>query len=150
MSGSGAQHEVVVEELDVAACWRLVAQAKFGRVAFIHDFELWILPVNAAVVGERVVFRTSDDSMLRAAGNNSMVAFEADHADGASETGWSVLMRGRLRDVTDTPISGAWHELTARPWAPGSKNRRMVIEPSAVSGRTIRRRSVTDVGPTPG
>jgi hypothetical protein len=78
--------------------------------------------------------------MLRAAGNNSLVAFEADHTDRVTETGWSVLVRGRLRDVTDTPTAGAWHELTVRPWLPGPRNRRMLIEPSAVSGRMINRR----------
>jgi uncharacterized protein len=134
------EYEVTVDELDEETCWRLVAQEGFGRVAFIHDFELWILPVNTAVVGGRVVFRTADDSMLRAAGNNSMVAFEADHTDRVNETGWSVVVRGRLRDVTDKPETGAWHELTVRPWAPGPRNRRMLIDPSAISGRMINRR----------
>lgn len=140
MSETYDEYEIIVDELDDETCWRLIAQEAFGRVAFIYDFELWILPVNAAVVGGRVVFRTSDDSMLRAAGNNSLVAFEADHTDRVTETGWSVLVRGRLRDVTDTPTAGAWHELTVRPWLPGPRNRRMLIEPSAVSGRMINRR----------
>jgi nitroimidazol reductase NimA-like FMN-containing flavoprotein (pyridoxamine 5'-phosphate oxidase superfamily) len=136
------QYESTVDELDEETCWRLIAQEAFGRVAFIHDFELWILPVNSAVVGGRVVFRTTEDSMLRSAGDNSLCAFEVDHTDRVNETGWSVLVRGRLRDVTDTPASGAWHELTVRPWAPGPRNRRMLIEPSAISGRMIRRRRI--------
>ena len=136
----GEEYEVTVDELDEETCWRLVAQEAFGRVAFIYDFELWVLPVNAAVVDRRVVFRTTDDSMLRAAGNSSLVAFEADHTDRVNETGWSVLVRGRLRDVTNDPIRGAWHELTVRPWAPGARNRRMAIETAAISGRMIHRR----------
>ncbi len=142
MGETGEEYEIVVDELDEENCWRLVAQEAFGRVAFIQDFELWIYPVNTAVVDGRVVFRTGDDSMLRAAGDSSMVAFEADHTDRINETGWSVLVRGRLRDVTDNPVTGAWHELTVRPWAPGPRNRRMAIEPSAISGRTISRRRV--------
>ena len=148
MGDTNGEYEITVDDLDEDMCWRLVAQAAVGRVAFIHDFELWVLPVNSAVVGGRVVFRTSDDSMLRAAGDNSLVAFEADHTDRVNETGWSVLVRGRLRDVTDTPITGAWHELTVRPWAPGPRNRRMLIEPSAVTGRRIHRRRVLS-GPRP-
>jgi nitroimidazol reductase NimA-like FMN-containing flavoprotein (pyridoxamine 5'-phosphate oxidase superfamily) len=140
MGETDDEYEIIVDDLDEETCWHLVAQEVVGRVAFIHDFELWILPVNSAVVGGRVVFRTSDDSMLRAAGDNSLVAFEADHADRVNETGWSVLVRGRLRDVTDKPETGAWHDLTVRPWLPGPRNRRMVIEPSAISGRMIQRR----------
>ena len=148
MGETDDEYEIIVDELDEETCWHLVAQEVVGRVAFIHDFELWILPVNSAVVGGRVVFRTSDDSMLRAAGDNSLVAFEADHTDRVNETGWSVLVRGRLRDVTDKPETSAWHELTVRPWLPGPRNRRMVIEPSAISGRMIRRRRLLP-GPRP-
>ena len=143
------EYEIAVDQLDEETCWRLIAQEAFGRVAFIQDFELWILPVNASVVDGRVVFRTGDDSMLHAAGDSSMVAFEADHTDRLSETGWSVLVRGRLRDVTDHPTEGAWHELTVRPWAPGLRNRRMAIEPSAISGRMIHRRRLLPGRRTP-
>jgi nitroimidazol reductase NimA-like FMN-containing flavoprotein (pyridoxamine 5'-phosphate oxidase superfamily) len=141
-SETSEEYEIIVDELDEEACWRLAAQAAFGRVAFIQDFELWILPVNTAVVDGCVVFRTADASMLHAAGDSSMVAFEADHTDRVNETGWSVLVRGRLRDVTDNPDTGTWHELTVRPWAPGPRNRKMAIEPSAISGRMIHRRRV--------
>ncbi len=140
MGETDDEYEIIVDDLDEATCWHLVAQEVVGRVAFIQNFELWILPVNSAVVGGRVVFRTSDDSMLRAAGDNSMVAFEADHTDRINETGWSVLVRGRLRDVTNDPDRGSWHELTVRPWAPGPRNRRMAIETAAISGRKIHRR----------
>ena len=142
MGETADEYEIAVDELDEETCWRLVTREAFGRVAFIHDFELWILPVNIAVVAGRVVFRTTDVGMLRAAGDNSMVAFESDHTDRVTQTGWSVLVRGRLRDVTDTPAAGAWHELTVRPWAPGRRDRRMLIEPSAISGRIIHRRLV--------
>ena len=114
------EFEILVEELDEPSCWRLLSRAGFGRVGLLHDGEIVVLPVNAAVVDRRVVFRTADESML-AAGDGTTVAFEADHTDRVAESGWSVLVRGRLVDVTERPETAAWHELTVRPWLPGPR-----------------------------
>lgn len=136
------EFEIFVEELDEPTCWRLLARAGFGRVGFVHDGELLVLPVNAAVVEHRVVFRTADDSMLCVAGDGSKVAFEADHTDRVSESGWSVLVRGHLVDATDRAETASWHELTVRPWLPGPRTRWMVVEPTAVTGRAVQRRRI--------
>jgi uncharacterized protein len=135
------EFEIMVEELDEPSCWRLLSRAGFGRVGLMHDGEIVVLPVNAAVVDRRVVFRTADESML-AAGDGTTVAFEADHTDRVAESGWSVLVRGRLVDVTERPETATWHELTVRPWLPGPRNRWMVVDPAAVTGRSVHRRRI--------
>jgi nitroimidazol reductase NimA-like FMN-containing flavoprotein (pyridoxamine 5'-phosphate oxidase superfamily) len=139
MGAEGAEYDIIVDELDEETCWRLLSQAGFGRVGFVHGDEVMVLPVNSAISAERVVFRTADDAMLAAAGDGSIVAFEADHTDRMVESGWSVLVRGRMWDVTDRPETETWHELTVRPWAPGARSRWMSIEPTAITGRRIHR-----------
>ncbi len=57
------QYEILVEELDEAACRRLVSREAFGRIGFVHGGEVMVLPVNAVVMANRVVFRTADDTM---------------------------------------------------------------------------------------
>jgi uncharacterized protein len=132
-------YEVNLEVPDRATCWRLVARAGFGRVAFFHDDELHVLPVNAAVKGEKVIFRAVTGSRLAQVGNGSMVAFESDEPDPAAESGWSVLVRGSLWDVTDTQMASGWDELTVRSWAPGRHGRWMCLEPTSVTGRVLSR-----------
>ncbi len=135
-------YEVNLEVLDDATCWRLLARAAFGRVAFFHADELHVLPVNAAVKAEQVIFRVADGSLIASAGNGAMVAFESDEIDRSDESGWSVLVRGSLWDVTDTPAATAWHELTVRSWVPGPLGRWMCIEPTAVTGRSLSRQRI--------
>jgi nitroimidazol reductase NimA-like FMN-containing flavoprotein (pyridoxamine 5'-phosphate oxidase superfamily) len=135
-------YEVKLEILDDATCWRLLVRAAFGRVAFFHADELHVLPVNAAVKAEKVIFRVPAGSLIAKAGHGAMVAFESDEIDRSAESGWSVLVRGSLWDVTDTPAATAWHELTVRSWAPGPLGRWMCIEPTAVTGRILSRQRI--------
>lgn len=135
-------HVIEMETLDEDSCWQLLARAGFGRIGLVHDTEVVILPVNVDVIDRRVVFRTAHGSILAEAGGDAAVAFECDHSDRMNESGWSVLVQGRLRDVTDTDEAAGWNELRVRPWAPGTQDRWMVVDPTAVSGRRIERRRV--------
>ena len=143
-----SQYDIFVDELDEETCWRLLARAGFGRIGFSHDGVVTILPVNATISERRVVFRTAEGSSLAAAGHGSVVAFEADHTDRVAESGWSILVRGTLWDVTDRPETAGWNELLVRPWVAPPRNVWMVIEPSGVTGRTVRRqRNIQPPGP---
>jgi nitroimidazol reductase NimA-like FMN-containing flavoprotein (pyridoxamine 5'-phosphate oxidase superfamily) len=133
------EYEILVEELDEQTCWLLLARAGFGRVGFVQDEAVLVLPVNCAVREQRVIFRTGAGTSLAAAGDGSVVAFEADHTDRVAESGWSVLARGRLWDVTDRPETATWSAVLVRPWAPGTRDRWMMIEPTQVTGRMIQR-----------
>jgi nitroimidazol reductase NimA-like FMN-containing flavoprotein (pyridoxamine 5'-phosphate oxidase superfamily) len=125
-------------ELEEDLCWRMIARAGFGRVAFVDDDGVAVLPVNAAVHDHRLIFRTrSESSLARVAG--ATVGFEADHTDRVSESGWSVVVRGTLVDVTDSPEVEHWDEYSVHPWAPPPRDRWMMIEPSRVTGRLIER-----------
>ncbi|HSB85868.1 MAG TPA: pyridoxamine 5'-phosphate oxidase family protein [Ilumatobacteraceae bacterium] len=133
------EHVVNYDDLEESVCWRLVARVAVGRVGFVYDGEPMVLPVNSALVDGKIAFRTAGDSMLHDLGDGVRVAFEADHVDPVSESGWSVLVRGNLWEVTDEDLLGRLTTASAHPWAPGPKDRWMVIVPSAVSGRSITR-----------
>ena len=134
------QYDISVTDLDEDTCWRLLARAAFGRVGFVDsDGEVVVLPVNAGVHDHRVIFRTAAATSLARRGDGSMVAFEADHTDHVAEAGWSVVVRGRLWDVTDGPIPAMWREFAVHPWAPPPRDRWMVIDPVRVTGRMVAR-----------
>ena len=59
-----------------------------------------MLPVNFAVSGKAIIFRTAPDTLL-AVYADGRVSFEADHLDQALREGWSVLVQGHARTVTD-------------------------------------------------
>lgn len=130
---------VTMSELETDVCWRLVSKARFGRVGFIRDGEPWVLPVNCAVVEESVVFRTARGSMLHLLAPNAVVTFEADGTDRVAESGWSVLIRGRVQEISDPDLLARAAETGLRSWGPGLRDRWIRIEPFEVTGRIIAR-----------
>ncbi len=90
------------EILTHADCLRLLATVKVGRVGVSMDALPVILPVNFAVDGDSVVFRTNPGTKLDAAVAGCVVCFEADNADESGDAGWSVVVTGRAGVAGDT------------------------------------------------
>ena len=49
-----------VDVLTEVECWAVLRRQELGRLAFRHGDGLQITPVNFAVAGDHVVFRTGD------------------------------------------------------------------------------------------
>ena len=128
-----------VEELPEPECWNLLAGAQVGRLGLIVQERPQVLPVNYALDGRSVLFRTAEGSVLNQA-SMAVVAFEVDHIDDASHAGWSVLVQGLARDIGDAVGADAERirRLSLVTWAPGARPRWFQIEPDAVTGRRIR------------
>ena len=84
-----------LEILPFEECLRLLASVPVGRVGFIADGELVILPVNHVVDGHDVAFRTAHGSKLAATEGQHLATFEADHYNEQTHSGWSVVVTGR-------------------------------------------------------
>ena len=105
-----------VMELD--DCLERLTRAPLGRLGFVLDGELCILPVNHTVDGVDICFRTSGDSKLEAASDHDRVAYEVDEFDPATRTGWSVLVQGTAVIVTEQDELDRLEGSAARPWVP--------------------------------
>lgn len=130
---------VWVDELDEDVCWRLLASPPVGRIAFVSDGELMVLPVNHAVDGRSVVFRTGETELLERLARGATVAFQVDDADTADETGWSVLVRGECSEISDAGELERVKGLGLRHWAPGRREHWLRVTPWSVTGRSIAR-----------
>ena len=127
-----------MEELDEDECRKLLAERHLGRLA-IPDFGgPVIFPVNYVFDQDLVIFRTDPGSKLDAATERESVAFEVDATDEATRTGWSVVIRGTLADITDPDHLERLRGLPLYPWAPGDKSRYVRVRPRSVTGRRIR------------
>src|SRR5262249_27002799 len=78
---------------------RLVHSRRVGRLGFVADGQPLIFPVNYAVDGETIVFRTDPGTKLDSA-PLTKVAFEVDDIDETNGEGWDVLIQGRADDIT--------------------------------------------------
>ena len=129
---------VEVEELTVDECLALLRAHQVGRLAVVTPAGPAIFPVNYAIGGDRVVFRTDPGTKLDASGLRR-VAFEIDSLDVDSGTGWSVVVEGdavEIGDAIDT-TSVALQALELHPFAPGEKAHLVEIQPSVISGRRL-------------
>lgn len=146
MPGCAPDH-AGLETLGLNECLRLLASVRLGRVAFMADGELVVLPVNHVLDGQDVVFRTAPGSKLSAAENQSAVTFEADDYDQGQRTGWSVLLTGRAQMVYDDAEVDALNSLGLEPWPAAVARPFWVrIRPTSITGRRVpaRERTGTD------
>lgn len=125
-------------------CLRLLASRSVGRLGFVVGDQPMVLPVNYAIHGDVVVFRTGEGSKLDAA-LAAKVAFEVDHVDVASGQAWSVVVQG-VAEVTDRDdwFSESLRLEAAPTWLPGEAGHYVRIVPSLVSGRRLPLPATTD------
>src|SRR5271165_4139257 len=102
--------------LPLEECLRLVASVPVGRLGFHVDGEMAVLPVNHAVDGQDVIFRTTLGSKLSAAEAQSLVVFETDYYDQATRTGWSVMINGHAEAVYEDAEITPFDHLDVHPW----------------------------------
>ncbi|MEU2035909.1 pyridoxamine 5'-phosphate oxidase family protein [Nocardia amamiensis] len=140
---NGARDRDVVE-LDRAEAMWLLESAPLGRVVFTRDALPAIRPVNHLVEdGGVIIVRTQLISRISSAvrGNSPVVvAYEADDIDPVRRVGWSVVVTGLARTVTD-PSRIARYEQLLHPWVDKVMDTVIAIEPTIVTGiRLIEKR----------
>jgi uncharacterized protein len=112
-----------VVELSKEECRELLEGGVVGRVAMATPVGPRITPVNYAVHGDAIVFRTAPYSELSTYGWNVDLAFEVDQLDYETHLGWSVVAVGRAHVIEDPDeirrIRSVWDP---RPWASGTRN----------------------------
>lgn len=123
--------------LDRDECEHLLAAGSVGRVAYTDAALPQIIPVNYAMDGRSIVFRTTATGRLAACCRDAVVAFEVDGFDGDARTGWSVLVVGDAMAVTDESEIVRARQLPFAPWAAGQRDHYIRITPGIVSGRRV-------------
>jgi len=126
-----------LEVLDRHECLRLLGTATLGRVGISFGALPNILPVNFRLVGDEVAFRTTVGTKLDAATCNAVVAFEVDDLDPMYHTGWSVVVLGLAREVTDPTERRRFDVAHIPRWAPVDAQRIVAISTEMISGRRI-------------
>ncbi|MEU6982077.1 pyridoxamine 5'-phosphate oxidase family protein [Streptomyces sp. NPDC046324] len=138
--GAHAGHQARMEEIGEAECWKLLDGHGVGRVAVEGRDGLAVFPLNYQVVDGEMVFMTgADSSLARAAASGAEVAFEEDRLDEAFSQGWSVLLVGPVRTVSDeTSVERMNDAGRPEPWAGDGRDTKVTLSPRRVTGRRIR------------
>jgi uncharacterized protein len=126
------------EVLSERQCRQLLGRECVGRVAVSQDSQVAVFPVNYSVVSDDILFFTGEGTKLRAATANLKVTFEVDHLDPFEQTGWSVVVVGSTREVTEPVVVAGVRASGLRPWAHGDRGHLVALTTDIVSGRRIR------------
>ncbi|GAB2487398.1 hypothetical protein GCM10027030_21840 [Luteococcus sediminum] len=125
------------EVLDQDECRTLLGEAHVGRLGFIGPDGITVLPLAYTQDGNLVVVRTAAHTQLAELPEGIDVAFEVDHVDQEAANGWSVLVRGRLVDVSEELLSPEF--LAPLPYVPGDRDVVRAISIDQVQGRAVSR-----------
>lgn len=132
----GDPEETGVRTLDEHECWRLLEEARLGRLGTRDGDEIEITPVNYIADERRIFFRTARGSKQLRLSLYSTVAFEIDRVTGGEAV--SVIVRGQARTLTDAAELERFERLGLRPWVAPEKLEVIEIAPYRVTGRRFR------------
>ena len=136
---------VSMVEMTPEECWELLSGLHVGHIAFTAGNLPKLHPVNFWVRDRTIVFRTAWAISLQLK-HRAPVVFGVTDAEPTRMVGSSVVIEGRLDEITDRVELDALNELGLASWAPGRRDHWMRIVPTAVSGRTIKRVRRADDG----
>lgn len=128
--------------LTTTECLSLLTTTTVGRVAFVDDDGIQLVPLNFAVMDDEIYFRTHPETILHTlAEGHDEVAFEIDHHGEVSPAGWNVTVKGRTSRVSD-PDLHARVMTTPRlhPWAGGVRGEVIHLSRDSIAGRRVRGR----------
>ncbi|MDN3028438.1 pyridoxamine 5'-phosphate oxidase family protein [Streptomyces sp. S.PB5] len=131
----GPRHTV---SLDPDEALRLLGSVPLGRVVFTQKALPAVRPVNHVLDDGDIVIRTHDGAALVSTAQQDgdhgvVVAYEADDIDPATHLGWSVVVTGYCRLVTD-PEQVARYQEMLHPWSDHRMDHVVRIRPDLITG----------------
>ncbi|MEV8218634.1 pyridoxamine 5'-phosphate oxidase family protein [Microbacterium sp. NPDC077391] len=130
----------MMTELTEQECRELLGATTVGRLGFVTDARVQIIPVNYLIDGDDVVIRTAPSGLLRALPESTVgIAFEVDHHDDLAGSGWSVLLSGSVSEMTEDELAAVPGVTRRTPWAEGDRSLPLRFTPASISGRRVRR-----------
>jgi len=124
-----------LREMSREECLERLNAEVLGRVGFNDDLGPVVLPVNYRIRGGSVIIATGLSTTLARFGVGKVVALEVEDVDPLTESGWSVLVRGRAEMVPHDGMPES--EARPRPWAEGPRPLLIRIVPETVTGRWL-------------
>jgi uncharacterized protein len=136
-SGAGEHRQELLETIDEAGCYRLLAAVDVGRLAVVIDDHPRIVVLNYLLDDHVLLFRTRVDATIaRVTGEGLALRaeFEVDSAFAPARSGWSVIASGVLVREPDGRRQAVARERVP-VWAQGERDVVLRLDVAEVTGR---------------
>ena len=125
-------------EIGRAECLQLLQHESFlGRLAFARDGIVEVRPVNYLADEGGLVFCTRSGTILDAVAAGTSVVFEVDANRPLDHSGWSVIVRGTAREISDPQELEYLRRGPLKSWAVSPGERWVRIDIEQISGVRI-------------
>lgn len=124
------------EAIPAEDCWELLRTHEVGRIAWANSEGITVLPVNYIVVENGIIVRTTPTGLLGELAHDVTVAFQVDEVDAETLIAWSVLARGRAKELTEAERADQ-AESIPEPWVGGERQLLLRIGVEQISGRAL-------------
>jgi nitroimidazol reductase NimA-like FMN-containing flavoprotein (pyridoxamine 5'-phosphate oxidase superfamily) len=125
-----------VESLTPEQCEVHLGMAEYGRLIYARARGPVAIPVNYEYTAGQIVISTDPDKATWLEGLR-IVGFEVDRVDEGLSEGWSVLVTGEARIVTDPDERQRLLSLGLALWNDGEEHTLIAITPMETTGRVI-------------
>lgn len=131
---SESSTEILTED----ECLSLLTRSTIGRLGVVVDGYPVIHPVNYALDGDRITFRTGPGTKFDAA-RYGKASFQVDQMELPGHSAWSVLVLGEavVADVTDPETARRLRDLGITSMEPGDKPLWVQLVPHRITGRRV-------------
>lgn len=116
-------------------CWALLEGADIARIAWQAPDGIALVPVNYAVDGGSLWFRTDPGTSLARQCDGTDLVVEVDRIEPDGRGAWSVVVRGTAELVDPLAVPDTLMDMRVWPVSPHSKFVR--VRPDAVTGRRL-------------
>jgi nitroimidazol reductase NimA-like FMN-containing flavoprotein (pyridoxamine 5'-phosphate oxidase superfamily) len=133
-TGQNAPGARKLVELTRVEALNLLSTVSYGRVVFTRNALPAIRPVNHVLDDGEVIIRTRLSAKLTIAVDpGTIVAYEVDQIDPVQRLGWSVVVTGVARQITEPDRLSRYEQLLL-PWADLAMDVAIGIQTDLVTG----------------
>jgi nitroimidazol reductase NimA-like FMN-containing flavoprotein (pyridoxamine 5'-phosphate oxidase superfamily) len=125
----------ILQQLTRTQALELLGSVGMGRLVFTHRALPAVRPVNHLVAGESIIVRATPGAAITAAAGRDgvVVAYEADSIDAETQVGWSVIVVGTARLLSDERAAARYRS-RLRPWISDAADDVITISADMVTG----------------
>jgi nitroimidazol reductase NimA-like FMN-containing flavoprotein (pyridoxamine 5'-phosphate oxidase superfamily) len=128
----------IYARLGAEECWDLVGSQGIGRIGYMGDTHIQIVPTRYDAQRGTAYFRAGTFGELARRVHGKAVSLQVDDLDRRTFSGWSVVITGIAHRVDDaTTVAERWSVERPSPWLPAPDSQWISLSVDDIQGERV-------------